>query len=453
MGNEALYRDKPIWTAIWSLVIPSVLTILVMVVYNLADMFFIAMLGDDAQVAAVAVVSPVFSVANAIATTIGAGSCTLVARALGAGEREKASALSSLSVWTALGFGLIFSVLLLLFSVPVLRILGATEDLLGSSTHYLCILALGSPLMLFSVSVTSTIRAEGVIVPGMMSHMAGTLTNLVLDPLFILSFHMGVRGAALATVIGNLVSSLLLVWFIRTKCAVICLSPRCACGSLPQLLPILMTGLPNGASSILSGLASTFSNRLLKLYGSGAIAAMAAAGRSVMIITMIQMGICMGVSPLLSYSYGAKNQERLRETLGKTALLSFSFGLLSTTSCFFGREVLLKLFLQDPANLALGSSLMIWLIAASPFLGFYYLSSNFLQAIGHAFQATLASVLRQGLLLIPLLYLLHAWMGLTGIAAAHTAADVCAILVTAWLGVTAFRRAVYGFEHKRRSVL
>lgn len=140
MENEALYRDRPVWTAIWSLVIPSVLTILVMVVYNLADMFFIAMLGDDAQVAAVAVVGPVFSVANAVATTIGAGGCTLIACALGAGKREKASALASLCVWTALGFVLVFAALLLVFSTPALHILGATEDLLAYSVRYLHIL-------------------------------------------------------------------------------------------------------------------------------------------------------------------------------------------------------------------------------------------------------------------------------------------------------------------------
>ena len=439
MGNEALYRDKPVWTAIWSLVIPSVLTILIMVVYNLADMFFIAMLGDDAQVAAVAVVGPVFSVATAVATTIGAGGCTLIARALGAGKRERASALSSLCVWTALGFGFIFTVLLLLFSTPALRILGATEDLLAYSARYLRILATGSPLMLFSVTTASTIRAEGIIIPGMMSHIAGTATNLVLDPLLILAFHMGVGGAALATVIGNLIASLLLVLFICRKCAVIRLSPRCARGSLPELLPVLATGLPNGASSILSGLASTFSNRLLKLYGSGAIAAMAAAGRTVMIISMVQMGICMGVSPLLSYAYGAKNQSRMRETLRKTALLSFFFGLLSAVGCFFGRGSLLALFLKDSANLSLGGSLTIWLIAASPFLGLYYLSNNFLQATGHAFQATLASVLRQGLLLIPLLYLLHIWMGLTGIAAAHTAADALSVLIACGMALSAYK--------------
>jgi len=327
----------------------------------------------------------------------------------------------------------------LLFSTPALHILGATEDLLTYSVRYLRILAIGSPLMLFSVSTASIVRAEGVIIPGMMSHMAGTVTNLVLDPLFILALHMGVSGAALATVIGNLAASLLLVRSIRGNCAVVRLSPACARGMLPRLPSVLATGLPNGASSILSGLASTFSNRLLHSYGSGAIAAMAAAGRSVMVITMVQMGICMGVSPLLSYTYGAKARDRLRETLGKTALLSFSFGLLSAVGCFFGRVALLKLFLQDPTNLALGGSLMIWLIAVSPLLGFYYLSTNFLQATGHAIQATLASVLRQGLLLIPLLYLLHAWMGLTGIAAAHTAADALSVVAAVCMAFRAYK--------------
>ena len=422
--------------------IPSVLTILVMVVYNLADMFFIAMLGDDTQVAAVAVVGPVFSVANAVATTIGAGGCTLIARALGAGEREKASSLASLCVWTALGFGLVFAALLLLFSTPALHILGATEDLLTYSVRYLRILAIGSPLMLFSVATASIVRAEGVIIPGMMSHMAGTVTNLVLDPLFILGFRMGVTGAALATVLGNLAASLLLCLTMHKRSAIMQFSPRYALMEPMLLLHILAVGLPNGVSSILSGLASTFSNRLLNAYGSGAIAAMAAAGRSVMVITMVQMGICMGVSPLLAYNYGAGNHTRLRETLQKTAALALGFGLVSGLACFFGREALVGLFLKDTDNLALGGQLMTWLIVASPFLGFYYLSSNFLQAAGKAFQATLISVLRQGVLLIPCLYLLHHFFGLTGIAVAHTVADCTAILTASALGLREHRIAV-----------
>ncbi len=277
----------------------------------------------------------------------------------------------------------------------------------------------------------------------MLSNMAGTVTNLVLDPLFILGLHMGVAGAALATVLGNLTATMLLCVTMRRRSSIMKFSPRYALMQPRLLLHILAVGLPNGVSSILSGLASTFSNRLLNAYGSGAIAAMAAAGRAVMVITMVQMGICIGVSPLLAYNYGVGNQTRLRETLQKTATLALGFGLASGLACYFGRNVLIGLFLQNAGNLALGSRLMTWLLIASPFLGFYYLSSNFLQATGKAFQATLISVLRQGALLIPCLYLMHSFFGLTGIAAAHTAADFTAIFAASALGMREYRRDAF----------
>lgn len=430
MGNEALFRDKPIWKAIMTLVVPSVLTILIMVIYNIADMFFIGLLGDDDQVAAVAVVGPVFSLATAVATTIGAGGCAAMAKSLGAGERERVKTMSSLCVWAAVGLGAVFAVFLLTASEPILRLLGATKNLMSYAGIYMRVLAVGAPLMLFSVAMASAVRAEGLILPGMLSNMAGTVTNLILDPLFILALKLGVRGAALATVLGNAVSCLLLALTIRKRSAVMRFSPRYAMRQPGLLLHILAIGLPNGVSSLLSGLASTFSNRLLHLYGSGAIAAMAAAGRSVLVITMVQMGICMGVSPLLAYNCGAGNMPRLRETLWKTGALASGFGLLAAIGCFLGRDTLVALFLKDPANLALSSRLMIWLIAVSPLLSLYYLGSNFLQALGKAFQATLVSVLRQGALLIPSLYLMHALFGLTGIAAAHTVADAGAVIVT-----------------------
>lgn len=430
MKNETLFRDRPIWRAVLTLAVPSVLTILIMVVYNVADMFFIGMLGDDNQVAAVAVVGPVFSLATAVATMIGAGGCAVIAKALGAGEKEQAGIMSSLCFWASICFGVVFAALLLLFPRSILSLLGATQELTAYAETYMRILAFGAPLMLLSVSTASTIRSEGIILPGMLSNMAGTVTNLILDPLFILGLRMGIAGAAFATVLGNLVSSFLLILVIRGRSAVMRFSLRYALERPSLLLHILAVGLPNGASSLLSGLASTFSNRLLQLYGSGAIAAMAAAGRSVLVITMVQMGICMGVSPLLAYNCGAGNMQRLRETLWKTSVLAFGFGVVSAIGCYLGRGAILALFLKDSANLALSSHLMVWLIAASPFLGFYYLGSNFLQADGKAFLATFVSILRQGLLLIPCLYLLHRVWGLVGIAAAHTVADFVSVIVT-----------------------
>ena len=253
---------------------------------------------------------------------------------------------------------------------------------MGFAANYMRTLAVGSCLMLFSVVMASVVRAEGMILPGMLSNMAGTVTNIILDPVFILWFRMGVTGAATATVIGNLVASAMLVFFIRKQSGILTLSPKPALRKPSLLFHTAAVGLPNGISSVLSGFASTFSNQILSAYGSGVIAAMAAAGRATMVITMIQMGICIGVSPLIAYNYGAKNMPRLRETLIKTAVLTIGFGTIATVSCFAGRDALIGLFLKDAANAQIGKQMMFWLLIASPLLGFYYLSSNFLQAAG-----------------------------------------------------------------------
>ncbi len=438
MSNEALFRDKPVWRSVFALAVPAVFTILIMVIYNMVDMFFIAMLKDDAQIAAVSVVSPVFSVATAVGTMLGAGGCTVIASMLGAKREAEARAVGSLCIWGSLLFGVIFAVAVIPGASVILRILGATEDLYGYSGTYLRILALGAPFMLFSTTIGSVIRAEGAIIPGMLCNIAGTVTNLVLDPLFILALRMGVGGAALATVLGNLVASILLGVVIKTKTRVLTLSPKPAIRHLALLPHTMAVGLPNALSSVLSGLTSTFSNQLLKLYGSGAIAAMAAASRASMVISMVQMGICMGVSPMMAYNYGAGNLPRLKEILVKTSIMTTVFGLVSTGLCFTFQNSLIGLFLEDAANMEISRGFLTYLLLASPLLGLFYLSSNYFQAAGNAFMATLISVLRQGALLIPCLYLFHKLLGLTGIGAAHLASDIlsvcisCALFVAAW---------------------
>ena len=311
---------------------------------------------------------------------------------------------------------------------------------MGFAANYMRTLAVGSCLMLFSVVMASVVRSEGLILPGMLSNMAGTVTNILLDPVFILWFHMGVTGAAAATVIGNLVASAMLVFFIRKQSGILTLSPKPALRKPGLLFHTAAVGLPNGISSVLSGFASTFSNQILSVYGSGVIAAMAAAGRATMVITMIQMGICIGVSPLIAYNYGGKNMPRLKETLIKTAVLTIGFGTIATVGCFAGRDALIGLFLKDAANAQIGKQMMFWLLIASPLLGFYYLSSNFLQAAGNAFFATIISILRQGALLIPCLYGMHALLGLTGVAVAHTVSDILSVGISAVLLIFQYRR-------------
>jgi len=440
MRNEELFKEKPVWSAILTLAVPSVLSILVMLLYNMADMFFVGLLHDNAQIAAVSVVSPVFSLVTAAATMVGVGGCAVIARAAGAGETEYARTCSSLCGWFCILFGSAAAVMLIVFAEPLLGLLGATPDMLTHSTAYLRVLAAGAPFMLFGTGFATLLRAEGAVKVGFLGNLAGTALNLILDPLFILRFDMGVVGAAAATVMGNLFSSGLYLWYILRKSSLLTLNPGSALRHPQALLHIFALGLPNAVSSVLSGLASTFSNRLLNPYGTDALAAMGAAGKVTLLITLVQMGVCMGVQPLMAYNYGAHNLPRLREILQKLAILTVGLGIASTLVCCLVRRWLIGLFLHDESAAAMGEQMVIWLLLAGPLLGLYYLSSNFLQASGKAAMATAVSILRQGALLIPLLYLMHALLGFTGIAAAHTVADAVSSAIALCVCLRQYKR-------------
>lgn len=429
MQYEKLFRRQSVWKSIFSLAIPSVIIILVMILYNMTDMFFVGQLGDYNQVAAVSVVGPLFSVAAAVATMLGSGGCALIAGALGSDDIKRAKTYASLCGWGSVGFGLLITVVLLLTKNAVLPLLGATEEFLPYAESYMGICALGVPFLLASTTLGTIIRAEGAVRQGMTGGMIATLTNMVLDPLFILVMGMGVAGAAVATVIGNIVGTLYYAYFMWKKATVLNMNAHLSGKNFRLLFQILALGMPNALSSILSGFASTFSNRLLGTYGTDAIAAMAAAGKTTMLIAMLQMGICIGIQPLLAYNYGAKDIPRLKEVIQKVAVLTIGVGIVTGGFCYLCRHQIISMFIKDIAVAHLGEGLVLFLVVASPMIGIYYLSTNFMQASGKALLATVMSLLRQGVLLIPFLYLFHAFMGMSGIAAAHMAADLLSVAI------------------------
>jgi len=426
---EILFKEQTVWRSIFAMAVPSLLTIIIMIFYNMADMFFIAQLGDTAKVASVSIISPVFSIIMALATMIGVGGSTVIANAFGAGEVEKAKNTASLCFYSAIAIAVVVTTALFVFREPLLGALGTKPAMWEDSRTYLQILSCGTIFMLISSSMGMLVRAEGAVREGMYGNLAGTVTNIILDPLFILVFGWGVGGAAIATVSGNMVSACYYIVYVKRHAAVISLEPRRALVAPAAILPIMALGLPNAASTVLSGFASTFSNNLLALHGTDAIAAAAAAGKTSMLISMVQMGICMGVQPLMAYNCGSKNADRLREVLQKTAILTGCVGLGTMVICFGFRNAVISIFLKDASVAAMGVEYMMYVMAGAPFLGLVYLSTNFLQAAKKASSAIVVSLLRQGLLLIPLLYIMHGIMGFHGLAAAHMIADIGAAII------------------------
>lgn len=437
--QESLFKESTVWKAIFTMAIPAMVNIVVMILYNMADMFFIGQLGSSAQVAAVSISSPVFTMMMAFGSMIGGGGCALIARTLGEHDTEKVSLYSSLCCWGSVCIGILFSIVVLLFQNPILTLLGANQEIREYARTYLCILAVGAPVMIFTTSMGNVVRSEGAVKESMTGNLISTITNVALDPLFILVFRWGVAGAAVATVIGNLAGAGYLIHSILRKDSTLSLSLKLAVSAPADLRKVIAIGLPNGTSNILTSISHTLANHLLVAYGTVAVAAMAASGKSTTMISMIQMGICMGVQPLMAYNYGAKNMSRIRETVWKLAVLTFTFGLCSILLCLWKSESIIHLFLKDPAALNLGTKMIRLRVLTGPFLGLYYISSNFLQASGNAKMSMLVSLLRQGIFFIPLIYVMNALFGVTGNICAHIAADTLAALVGAVLAVRQYK--------------
>lgn len=278
--SKALFETVPVWRAIARMAVPSMLTILVMVFYNMADMYFVGQTGEDAQVAAVSISGPVFTVMMAVGSLIGSGGCALMSRTLGSGDAESLKRYSSLCCWWSILLGVLFGLGLTAFPDEILGLLGANGDIWPHARAYVALLAPGAPAMIFTTAFSNIIRAVGEVRRSMISGLISTAVNLALDPLFILALGMGTGGAALATVIGNAAGAVYLTTVIGRGGTGLTLLPGPALKRPFDIWRIMLMGLPNAVSSFMTGFASVFANRMLVSYGTLAVAAMGAAQKS-----------------------------------------------------------------------------------------------------------------------------------------------------------------------------
>lgn len=438
--QEQIFNGENVWKAIITMAVPAMVSMVVMILYNMADMFFVGRTGDTAQVAAVSVVGPVFTLIMAVGSMLGGGGCALIARTLGQQDEEAVKLYSSLCCWGGVASGILFGAAVLMFRTPLLHFLGTNDDIWSYAETYLTVLGLGAPVMIFTSAFNNILRAEGAVKEAMAGNLISTVANIILDPLFILALDYGVGGAAFATVLGNVAGGGYLIRYLLTHKTSLTLSPSYALKNPAAIERIIAIGLPNATSSSLAGVANAFANQLLVQYGTVAVAAMAAAGKSTMVISMIQMGLCLGVQPLLAYNYGAANLKRLKEILGKLTGLTIVIGSAITLFCLINGQWIAALFLKDEAALELGRRMISLLVISGPFLGLFYIGSNFLQASGNAPLAVTVSLLRQGIFLIPLLFVMNHFFGVTGNIWAHIAADTLAAVTAVLLALRQFRK-------------
>ncbi len=421
--------------------IPAVVIMIITTVYHMTDLYFIGQLDDITQLAAVSLASPVLGVQTALGTLIGGGGCAVIARMLGenkGGEKLVTAACLVLS----LAMGALCCGVILLGMNSILPMLGASAAAAPYTRQYLTVMAAAAPAVVFSTSFANIIRAEGASRQSMIANLMGTAANILLDPILIFGLKMGVVGAAVATAAGNLLSAGYLVHYLRSGKSRLKLTLRLpennARSWAASCLSVISLGLPAALANLLMNLASGIQNRLLTGYGDDAIAAFSAGGRAAMIVSMIAMGIAIGIQPVLGYFWGAGSRERLHAVIRASAITATICTTLLGGICFVFAQQLTGLFVTEPDTAALAIRITRTALVSSPIIGGYYLATNLLQASGHALQATIASVLRQGVILIPALILMQLAAGLNGIIWCSVAADFCAAAISIPLAAYTF---------------
>ncbi len=431
MQNETTFASENVWKAIAKLAVPAVFMTLVITVYNMADVIFIAQTGDAAQIAAVSLASPVFMLQMMLGTLIGGGACAAIANALGSGDKAAVRSASGGASFLTLTMSAAVAAAVMLFPKPIASFLGADASTLGFTARYLFWIGLGTPVTVFSTAFANVVRSEGAMLSALGANMAGTVVNIVLDPIFISGLRMGVTGAAVATVLGNALSSaLLILYFVRRPTAAT-LSPAAGMKDIRMLGKILVLGFSGAVTQLLAGLSNILTNHVWILYGAGVIAASNIAGKASLFASMAIMGVAVGIQPMISYNYGAGNTARLWEILKKSAVLMVALGSALTAAAFLFRAPLLSLFTDDAELVPLALHILPIGILATPLVGLNYLALYWMQAAEKPLVAMLLSVARQGLLLIPIFFLFHTFFGLEGLFWAAPVADLGAVLLSA----------------------
>ena len=427
--NELMARMK-VSKAVATMAIPSVISSLVTVVYNMADTFFVGQTGDPLQVAAVSLTNPIFILFMAVANMFGMGGSAVASMALGEQNQKRMKQVSAFITYASLAVGILFALVLVGFMQPILSIFGANEETYALARGYVFHISYGAPFIIWSAAASFVVRSEGASKEAMIGSMIGTIANIVLDPVLISGFHLGAAGAAVATTLGNILASLYYLWYFVNKSNNFSIGIRNFTCRYGIFSGICSCGLPTAIFSTLMSVSTIVLNQILVAYGNAPVAAIGIVFKANMFITFLQMGLANGVQPLLGYNFGSGDKKRFQDIAAYTKKCCIVIGILATLLFFVFRRQIIGLFIQDEEVIMYGVRMLIAYMLSGPVIGILFMNMSCMQSVGKAFWATILSVLRQGVLLIPLLFLLNALGGLTGVIYGQALTDYIAVILS-----------------------
>jgi multidrug efflux pump len=433
--DSLYYLEKaPVPQAIIHMAVPMIMSMVLDLIYNIIDAFFIGRLGNTAMLAAITLAFPFQIFLMGVGQIFGIGGGTLIPRLLGEKNFDGAKKASSVNFYLALLSGVVLTILILPFLSPILSLIGATGESFQYTKDFVLVLLIGGPFIITTMAMSETIRGEGASTAAMTGMILSVVVNIILDPIFIFALKLNVMGAALATVAANGVAVTYFIWYIRTKSKVQSISIQDFRPSKDILVNIFKVGSSSFLFSALMIVSTLMFNTYGMRYGDNVIAAFGIANRVVQICEFLATGLFAGIIPLIAYAYAAGNQKRLNAVLKTTILafigITFAIGL----PMYLFRQPIYSIFSSDPAVLKAGSMIIQAMLVSVLFSGVCSIITDMFQAFGAGIESNAMALIR-GVTMIPMIFLGNLAFGLNGVIWSLPSAEFCAcgIGLVLWL--------------------
>lgn len=424
-----LTTEKP-ERVITKMAIPTIISMLVTAIYNMADTFFVSKIKDVSAPAAVGVVFSMMALIQAVGFFFGQGSGNFISRAMGKQNKKSAEEMASTGFFYSFFIGILITVFGLIFIEPLALLLGSTKTILPYAKQYLGYILLGSPFIISSFVINNQLRFQGNASYAMVGLVSGGILNIILDPIFIFTLNMGTKGAALATVVSQIFSFLLLI-IGTTRGENIRIKIKNFSFNKKYIVEIIKGGLPSLSRQSITSVASVILNWVAGGYGDFAIAAISIVNRIAMFINSAVIGFGQGFQPFCGFNYGAKKYQRVKQGFIFSIKVTTIFLCVMAVLGFIFAPPLIKLFREDPEVVKIGVSLLRFQCLTIPTFGIIVMANMIMQNLGFVGRATLLSIARQGIFFIPLVIALPFLFGQTGLEMTQAVADfltaVCAI--------------------------
>ncbi len=442
MENE-IFENEKVSKAYIRLSLPLVFSLVVTLIYNLADTFFVAQTNDTNIVAGVSLGMPVLTLLMALGNIFAQGGASLVSRLLGQNDRQAIRRASSFCFYITIFTGIVIAIVMLVFRVPVLYVIGTSEETFSHASDYYTYLAIGAPVTMLSFIHSNLLRSEGMSKESMIGTVLGALVNIVLDPIFISAIGWGAAGAAIATVIGYLCSDVYFMVIVAKKSNILSINPKEIRIPAKHVRQILLVGIPAAITNLMQSAGVVMMNQFLLPFGNDKIAAMGIVLKVSMIVLLLLTGFSFGGQPLFGYYYGSGDKKRLSELFSFCIRFISAIAVILSAAVCLAAPALMRCFMSDESIIREGTLMLRWQVITMVFVGIIILMTIIFQSMGKAVGSFILSISRQGVVFLIVLLIAYHTVGYMGIIISQAIADFFTVIIAAVL----FRTVLYKEFH------